>query len=101
MPVKSLNLSGGANNINITLGRPGGAVAINISGGASSVTIHRPAGVAVSLSASGGANSVRLDDRHLASFGDSTAQTAGYDTAADRYLIDVSGGASNVSVVSP
>jgi hypothetical protein len=101
VPVKSLNLSGGANNITITLGKPTGTVAIDISGGASSVTIHRPAGVAVSIGASGGANSVRLDDHHLASFGDSSAQTAGYDAAADRYRVDVSGGASNVSVVSP
>jgi Domain of unknown function (DUF5668) len=100
VPVRALNLSGGANNITLTLGKPSGTVAIDVSGGASTVTIHRPAGVAASLTASGGANSVRLDDHHLASFGDSSAQTAGYDTATDRYAIDVSGGASNVSVVS-
>jgi len=101
VPVKAVNLSGGANNITLTLGRPSGAVAIDISGGASSVTIHRPAGVAVRLNASGGANSIRLDNQHLSGFGDSSSQTPGYDTATDRYAIDVSGGASNVSVVSP
>lgn len=100
-PVTGLSLTGGANNITVTLGKPSGTVEVVISGGASSVTIHRPAGVATSLHASGGANSVRLDDRHLAGFGDASAQTAGYDSAADRYAIDVSGGASNVSVVSP
>jgi hypothetical protein len=99
--VSSLDVSGGANNITIALGRPMGKVAVNVSGGASSVTIHRPAGVATSVTASGGANSVRLDDKHLAGFGDSSAQTSGFDGAADRYEIDVSGGASNVSVVSP
>ena len=99
--VRSVNLSGGANNVTVTLGRPSGTVAVDISGGASSITIHRPAGVAASLNANGGANSIRLDDRHLASFGESSAQTADYDTATDRYLVDVSGGASNVSVVSP
>lgn len=101
VPVKEISLTGGANNIALTLGQPSGTVAVDVSGGASSVTIHRPAGVATSVNASGGANSVRLDDRHLAGFGDAGAQTPGYDTATDRYAIDVSGGASNVSVVSP
>jgi Domain of unknown function (DUF5668)/N-terminal domain of toast_rack, DUF2154 len=99
--VTSLDLSGGANNVAITLGKPSGTVTVDISGGASSVTLHRPAGVAASVSASGGANSVRLDDQHLPSFGDGSAQTPGYDSAADRYQVDVSGGASNVSIVSP
>ena len=101
VPVKDVNLSGGANNVTLTLGPPSGTVAVDVSGGASSVTIHRPAGVATSVDASGGANSVRLDNRRLAGFGDSSAQTPGYGTASDRYAIDVSGGASNVSVVSP
>ena len=99
--VSSLDVSGGANNITITLGRPNGKVAVGISGGASSMTIHRPAGVAAGITASGGANSVRLDDKHLAGFGDSSAQTSGFDAASDRYEISVSGGASNVNVVSP
>lgn len=101
VPVKDVNLSGGANNITLTLGPPSGTVAVDVSGGASSVTIHRPAGVAIRVDASGGANSVRLDNRRLAGFGDSSAQTPGYDAATDRYAISVSGGASNVSVVSP
>ncbi len=101
VPVKDISLTGGANNITLTLGQPSGTVAVVVSGGASSVTIHRPAGVATSVHASGGANSVRLDNRHLASFGDASAQTAGYDSATDRYAIDVSGGASNISAVSP
>ena len=99
--VSSLDVSGGANSIGITLGQPSGKVPVDISGGASSVTIHRPAGVAASITASGGANSVRLDDKHLAGFGDSSAQTSDFDAATNRYEISVSGGASNVSVVSP
>jgi hypothetical protein len=101
VPVKAISLTGGANNITVALGQPSGTVAVDISGGASSVTIHRPAGVATSLHMSGGANSIRLDNQHLAGFGDDSAQTPGYDAATDRYAIDVSGGASNVSVVSP
>jgi Domain of unknown function (DUF5668) len=99
--LKEVSLTGGANNINLTLGEPTGTVAVNVSGGASTVTIHRPAGVAVSVHASGGANSIRLDSQQLGGFGDSSAQTAGYDSATARYAIDVSGGASNISVVSP
>lgn len=101
VPVRDVNLSGGANNITLILGPPSGTVAIDVSGGASTVTIHRPAGVATGVHASGGANTVHLDTRQLAGFGDDSAQTAGYDTAVDRYAIDVSGGASNVSVISP
>jgi hypothetical protein len=99
--LKEVSLTGGANNINLTLGEPTGTVAVDVSGGASTVTIHRPAGIAVAVHASGGANSVRLDNQHLGGFGDSSAQTAGYDSATARYAIDVSGGASNISVVSP
>ncbi|MDQ6919037.1 MAG: DUF5668 domain-containing protein [Candidatus Dormibacteraeota bacterium] len=101
LPVKDLSLSGGANNVTLTLGQPAGTVAVDVSGGAESVTIHRPSGVDARVVASGGANSVRLDNQHLSGFGDSSAQTAGYDGATNRYAIDVSGGASNVSVVSP
>ena len=101
VPVKAMSLTGGANNISVALGQPRGTVAVDISGGASSVTIHRPSGVATNLHMSGGANSIRLDNQHLAGFGDDSAQTPGYDTASDRYAIDISGGASNVSVVSP
>jgi hypothetical protein len=99
--LKEVSLTGGANNITLTLGEPTGTVAVDVSGGASTVTIHRPAGIAVSVHASGGANSVRLDNQHLGGFGDASAQTTGYDSATARYAIDVSGGASNISVVSP
>jgi len=96
--LSGLDVSGGADSVTATLGRPAGTVTINISGGASSVTIRRPAGVPVSIHASGGANSIRLDGQHRSSLGDLDVATGGYDTATDRYEIDVSGGASNVDV---
>jgi hypothetical protein len=95
-----VSVSGGANHVTLDLGKPTGTVSIDVSGGASTVSIRRPAGVAARVQASGGANSVRLDNQHLASFGDATAQTAGFAAATDRYDIDVSGGASNVSVTA-
>jgi len=99
--VSDLSVSGGANNVTITLGPPSGTVSIDVSGGASSVTIHRPSGVPAEVVASGGASSVRLDDQALGGFGDSQAKSPGYDSATDRYEVDVSGGASSVKVVSP
>jgi hypothetical protein len=95
----SLNVSGGASQAEVRLPRPSGTVAVHISGGASSITIHRPSGAAVRVRMSGGASNLTADGtKHSVLGGDVNWQTSDYDSAADRYDLQISGGASNVTV---
>jgi hypothetical protein len=95
----SLQLSGGAQQVEITLPRPTGTVPIRISGGASTITVHRPSGVAAQVQMSGGASNLTVDGDHRSVLsGDVSWQSSGYGSASDRYDFQVSGGASNVSI---
>jgi DNA-binding MarR family transcriptional regulator len=99
--VDGLSVRGGANHLRLRLPRPDGAVRIIIDGGTSAARFDRPAGCAVGLRAGGGATHVRFDDRKLASLHDGARlQSDGYLDAADRYEIELSGGASKLTVAS-
>jgi len=96
--VTSIELNAGASREDITLGVPSGTVPITVNGGAATVNVHRPKGVAVSATVSGGAANLTFDGRQSHAIGTVTAKTSDYDSASDRYQIQVSGGASNVTV---
>jgi hypothetical protein len=96
--VVSIELNAGASHEDITLGAPSGTVPITVDGGAVTVNVHRPKGVAVSVAVSGGASNLTLDGKHSHAIGNLTAQTSNYDSASDRYQIQVNGGASTVTV---
>jgi hypothetical protein len=85
----------------LTLPRPTGVVPVRIGGGASNVAIHRPAGVAARLHVAGGASGLVLDGRRLGAVGGGaewrSSDVAG---AADRYEIEIAGGASDVAVAT-
>ncbi|OLE81061.1 MAG: hypothetical protein AUG06_02300 [Actinobacteria bacterium 13_1_20CM_2_65_11] len=98
--VTSIDINAGASREDITLGAPSGTVPITINGGAVTVNVHRPKGVAVSVTVSGGAANLTFDGRQSHAIGTLTAQTSDYDSATDRYQIQVSGGASNANVDS-
>jgi hypothetical protein len=95
----SLELAGGASRIEISLPRPKGSVSVRILGGASDVTIHRPEGVAARAHASGGATNLTFDERHFGAIGgDINLQSPDYDDAANRYAVEVTGGANNLTI---
>jgi hypothetical protein len=96
--VTSMELNTGASREDITLGTPSGTVPITINGGALTVNVHRIKGVAASVTVSGGAVNLNFDGRQSHAVGNLTARTTDYDSASDRYQIQVNGGASNVSV---
>ncbi len=96
--VSDIELNTGASHEDITVGAPSGSVPITINGGALTVNIHRTKGVAASVSVSGGAVTLTFDGRQSHAIGTVTAQTGGYNSASDRYQIQVNGGASNVTV---
>jgi len=94
----SIKLGGGASRIGIMLHRPSGTVSVRISGGASNVTIHRPEGVAARVHASGGATNLTFDEKHFGAIGgDVNLQSPDYD-ATNRYDIEVTGGANNLTI---
>jgi hypothetical protein len=98
VPVSDIQLNTGASREDITLGSPSGSVPITVNGGALTVKVHRPKGVAASVAVSGGAVNLTFDGRQSHAVGTVTAQTSDYNSASDRYQIQVNGGASNVTV---
>jgi DNA-binding MarR family transcriptional regulator len=96
--LESFELRGGASKIELLLSRPEGIVPIRITGGISRVSIERPVGVAAGLTFRGGASEVLVDGEPYKGTGQLSLQTPGADQAADRYEIDVSGGASKISI---
>jgi hypothetical protein len=97
--ISSLQLSGGAQQVDIRLPRPTGTVPVRISGGASTITVHRPSGVAAHVHMTGGASNLTIDGNHRTVLGGDVTWVSGdYGTAGDRYQFEVSGGASNVTI---
>jgi hypothetical protein len=102
LSLSSFEIIGGAGGVAMTLPRPSGTVSVRVSGGASDVTILRPAGVAARVRVGRGASKLTFDDQHFGAIGGETRlQTPDYEGAADRYDIEVSGGASKLTVDTP
>jgi len=94
-----LDVEDGANHVNLELPAPAGTVAVRVGGVASSVRIRRPVGAAVGLLVAGGISHVRLDGtQHEQVAGNRRFTSPGYAAAADRYEIEILGGASDVRI---
>ena len=96
--VTGVEINTGASRENITVGTPSGTIPITINGGALNVTIHRPHGVAASADISGGAVTLNFDGRQHHTVGGASDRTGDYDSATDRYQVQVNGGACNVTL---
>jgi hypothetical protein len=94
----SLSMEGGASRVEIRLPPPAGVVRVAILGGASNVSIYRPA-AGTRLLLSGGVTNLRFDERRIGAAGsDLDLRTADYDDATDRYDITITGGANNLKI---
>lgn len=99
LQLKSFDMTGGAANIDVTLPRPKGTVPVRMAGGAANIAFHRPAGVPAGARLTGGAVKLQFDRQQLGAFGGLTRlETPGFEAAADRYDIRVTGGASTVTI---
>ena len=96
--LRSFELRGGANKIELSLPRPEGVVPIRVAGGMSRISIERPPGVATGLTIRGGASEVLVDGETFKGRGPLSIQTPGADQSADRYEIEVSGGATKIAI---
>ena len=95
----SLEIAGGASGVALILPHPSGTVPVRVSGGASDVSIHRPPGVAARILVGRGASNLAFDEQRFGAIGGETRlQTDDYENAADRYDVEVTGGASKLTV---
>lgn len=95
----SFEVTGGASGVAVILPRPSGTVSVRVSGGASDVTIHRPEGVAARIRVGRGVSKLAFDEQRFGAIGgEMRLQTIAYDGAADRYDLEVTGGASKLSI---
>ena len=96
--VGSIVMSTGASHDDITLGPASGIVPVTINGGALTVNVHRPSGLAASINVSGGAVSLNADGKQSHAIGHLSYATADFAGANDGYRIEVNGGACTVTL---
>jgi DNA-binding MarR family transcriptional regulator len=97
--LRSFALTGGVDQLRLTLGRPEGVVPIQLVGGSNHARFERPRGVHVQLKLSGGAAGIEFDGQRLGATADSVLETTGAADAADRFAIEVTGGSNRLTVV--
>jgi len=98
--LRSFEMTGGVDQLRLTLGHPTGIVPIRLVGGANNARFERPAGVHVRLKLSGGTRGVEFDRQKLGvTSGVGLLESAGAAEAADRFDIEVTGGANRIVVV--
>jgi hypothetical protein len=99
LKLSSLEIKGGASKVELTLPPPSGTIPLRVLGGAEGLTVRRPKGVAARVYVSRGASGPAFDEqRHGAIGGETGLQSPDYEHAAHRYDIEVSGGASGLTI---
>ena len=97
LQLTKLEVSGGANRMDAQLPAAKGTVMLQVSGGASNLTLRAPTETQWRIGVSGGANAVTINGSTSGAFGgDLERQSPGYGTATNRYDIQISGGASHL-----
>jgi DNA-binding MarR family transcriptional regulator len=98
--LRSFQLTGGVDQARLTLGRPTGQVPVRFVGGVNHVRVERPNDIHVQLKLSGGAGGVEFDHQKLGATGGPTVlETTGASNANDRFVIEMLGGSSRITVV--
>ena len=96
-----LEVSGGVSSARFDLPVPTGIVPIRISGGASDLGLRRPADIGVAVAVRGGISNLRLDDQGFEAIGGGARLASGsVHGVTPRYALEISGGASDLHVVS-
>jgi hypothetical protein len=99
LELSGIEVRGGVNNVDLRLPRPTGTATVRVSGGASHLTLRRPAGVPARVHIGGGASKLELDRQYLGAVGGPVRlETPDYLNADDRYDLEIGGGASKITV---
>jgi DNA-binding MarR family transcriptional regulator len=100
LQITSIDILGGASETELSLPRPRGTSTLRLLGGASRLVVRRPRGTAAQVSVRGGASNLTFDAQRLGAVGGATRlSTPTWDAATDRWSIELTGGASDLSVV--
>jgi hypothetical protein len=94
--VRSVKLGGGAAQFVLKMGEPLATTNINVSTGASDVTINIPGDAACHIKSDTGLSSNTFDGFNKSE--DGTYETAGFDAAKNKMYITISGGVSDFKV---
>ncbi|KAB8140328.1 MarR family transcriptional regulator [Chloroflexia bacterium SDU3-3] len=102
LDLRELEATGAGGMFQIALPAPAGPVPIRLGGSGSQFNIRRPAGVAARVLVKGWAAGVSVDGQTASNMGGSEAQqqSPGYEGAAQRYEIEMSGSGSMVTVTA-
>jgi len=99
LTLSGLEIGGGASDVHVVLPRPRGVVWVRVAGGASGIRLNRPAASAARLHLAGGASAIAFDDRRIGAIGGHTRLASpGAEETADRYEIEIGGGASALAI---
>jgi DNA-binding MarR family transcriptional regulator len=99
--LRSFDIVGGAERIQLELGRPTDEVGVKVVGGVKRLRLERPTGVPVRLNVAGGAESITLDGMRLEKRGGpATVESPGWDATVDRIDLAVVGGANAIEIVA-
>jgi DNA-binding MarR family transcriptional regulator len=97
--LRGLEVKGGASAVEIDLGAPTGTVPLRLIGGASRFTVRRPAGTALTLAVRGGVSRLSMDGQEFGAIGGQVRlQSREYREGGDHYVLELTGGASRLSV---
>jgi len=96
--LRSFELTGGVNQLRLTLGRPTGDVPLRLAS-SNQIRIERPAGTAIRLRVAGGVANLEFDRTKLGPLGGHPSlESTGASDAADRYTVEIGGGVSRLTV---
>ena len=95
----ALDFGAGSTRIDVTLPRPVGTVPVRMTGGATTFDLRLPTGVEAQLLFAGGAGQAVIDGNSRTGIaGGTTLATPGWDTATDRYRLDLVAGVSSLTL---
>ncbi|HLL79933.1 MAG TPA: MarR family transcriptional regulator, partial [Ktedonobacteraceae bacterium] len=101
LDLAGLEIKGGLSMIRLELPAPSRVVPIRISGGASTITVRRPAGSAARAHLKGWVSTFVFDDQTFSDVGnDARLQSRGYTATAPYFDIEVASSASTVTITS-
>jgi DNA-binding MarR family transcriptional regulator len=99
MDLRELRVDGGASKVEVCLPPPRGTVAVCVGGGVSRMQIQRPQGAPLQLQVGGGANRLEFDAQRFGAVGgELRLASPGWELATDRYVVEVRGGASRLTI---
>ena len=101
LDLSGLEVKGGLSSIYLDLPTPAAAVPVRLSGGASDITVRRPAGVAARAHLKGWVSTFVFDDQAFSDVGNNVwLQSSGFEPTAPHYDIEVASSASTITIIS-